>query len=135
MRERLTRLFFYYFFRLLLVAIAIGEWVCLTWLLSAVGVTPPGWMSYAAPVVFYVANIFLVRLPSSLAPPWRQAVRFYTAYAFTSVFGSVFVLLNTIAWTLFGAVSDSLSWATGPHAVSMAAVPGHGYHSSTSFGL
>lgn len=135
MRERLTRLFFLYFFRLLLVAIAIGEWVCLSRLLSAIGIEAPRWVSYAMPVAFYVANIFLVRLPSHLESPWRQAVRFYTAFAFTSVFGSVFVLLNTVAWSLFSAVTGSISWAMGPQTAAIADLPARGYHSSTSLGL
>lgn len=135
MRERFTRLFFYYFFRFLLVCIAIAEWACIAWMLAVAGVRVPGWLHVAMPVSFYVANAFLVRLPHRLPTPWRQTVSFYTAYAFTAVFGFAFMGLNTAAWTLLSYLTDGVSWATGPQGVTLADLSLRGYESSTTLGL
>jgi predicted MPP superfamily phosphohydrolase len=135
MRERFTRLFFYYFFRSLLVAIAIGEWAVVAWLLRASGVAVPGWLHFAMPAAFYAANLMLVRLPHKLPWPARRAVEVYTAYAFTSVFGFAFLLFNTAAWTVLGFLTDGVSWATGPQTAAIVDLSLRGYESSTTLGL
>jgi len=135
MRERLTLLFFYYFFRSLLVVIAIGEWACLAWLLGALGATFPTWVHVAMPAVFYVANLLIVRLPARLPRPWNRVVEGYSAYAFTSVFGFAFLLLNTLAWSLIGLLTESVSWATTAQTANLATLPARAYDSSTTLGL
>lgn len=132
MRETLTRAFFYYFFRLFLVVIAIGEWVCLRWLLSAAGVEPPRWADFALPVLFYLGNFRLVRRREH-TPARRRFVQIYSAFAFTSVFAFVFLLANTVAWKLIGLLAGGVSWAT--QAAAIAEIPALGYESTTTLGL
>ena len=135
MSERFKRIFFYYFFRSLLILIAIGEWACIAWLLGQAGVEFPTWVHVLMPVVFYVTNTLIVRLPHKLPRPLGRAVEFYTAFAFTSVFGFAFLLVNTVAWTAVGILTEGMSWAGGPQLASLAGLPSRGYDSSTTVGL
>ena len=90
----MRRLFWRHFFRLLLLTIAVAEWVTATYLLSALlGVSTPGWLHVAGPLALHALNLAILRSPQ---PDGGLALRFrrlYTGAAFTSVFCLLFLLL------------------------------------------
>jgi len=107
----LRRLFWKNFFALLLVAIAIAEWVCAAWLLTELGgveVTPLSHL--LGPLLIYALNRALVSRPVPPEGPWRSLRRAYTGLAFTSVFGLLFLLVTGVFW--------GVAW-TGLHAVGL----------------
>jgi predicted MPP superfamily phosphohydrolase len=90
----LRRLFWQYFFRILLFAIAVAEWVCTTWLAHGLfGVTLPWWSHVVAPLGIYLVNTAVLRS----APPkagWPLYLRRgYTAFAFSCVYGLLFLAI------------------------------------------
>ncbi len=100
----MKRLFWKNFFSLLLAAVAVAQWSCGAWLLAGLTDTRlPAWAQLLGPLAVYVANRAIVARP--LPPPGLalRARRVYTAVAFTSLFGAVFLALTTLlsglAWT------------------------------------
>jgi hypothetical protein len=95
----LTRFFWRHFFQLLLLFVAAAEWACVAWLLSVSGlaVFPPP-VHLAAPVLIYALNRAIVTRPLPPGGSRRIARRAYTAVAFTSLFGSVVLLLVGALW-------------------------------------
>lgn len=115
-REALVRLFFANFFTLLLVAVSGAQWTFLWWLL---GPQPTPWFVHplGATAVYAINrritdNRFLRR---TARRPWR---RFYDAFAFTSLFCSLFLLLvyglQLAAHGVVGTVSAGLSGGGAP---------------------
>jgi len=95
----LTRYFWKNFFSLLLVFVAVAEWVCSAWLLSVfAGILVPVWLHVAAPVALYFLNRSIVRRPPRAHGLLLTARRFYTGVAFTSVFGFFFLVISGALW-------------------------------------
>jgi predicted MPP superfamily phosphohydrolase len=108
----LTRYFWKYFFQLLLVVIAVAQWVCAAWLLANLaGVHFGPLVDVLAPLAIYLLNRWLVRRRPPTRGTARTTRRVYTATAFACVFGSAFLLLGSIFWTA--------AWA-GLHVVGLA---------------
>lgn len=97
--ERLRVVFFRAFFTLLLASIAIAEWAVVARLLDRLGLPPPWPLHLVVPPVVWVVNRRIaMRLRATTArPAW---LRVYTAFAFTSVFCGVVLLLAGVAWTV-----------------------------------
>lgn len=97
--ERLRRGFFRVFFRLLLGAIAVGEWLVIARVLGRCGAT------FAAPqhalgiLGFYAANLALTRRLRT--HPRSRFLAAYAAFAFTSVFGALVMAAAELAWAAF----------------------------------
>jgi predicted MPP superfamily phosphohydrolase len=96
----LVRWFFFNFFRLLLLAVSVSQWVVLWWL-SGAFVAYPWYVHAVAPVVIYAVNRRLVTRGSQRrgARHVETALpRLYYAAAFTALFCSVFLLLTAALW-------------------------------------
>jgi predicted MPP superfamily phosphohydrolase len=90
----LKGLFWKYFFRLLLLAIAAAEWLCTSWLLTGLfGWRSPRWLHIVAPLALHVLNTAILRSVPPREGFARDARRVYTAFAFSSVYGLVFLCL------------------------------------------
>ncbi len=106
----MTRFFWANFFSLLLVFVALAEWVCAAWLLSNLaGVSLPPWLHFVGPATIYFLNRLIVARPLPLAGPSLTARRAYTGLAFTCVFGFLFLMVGAVAW----AALWSMLYATG----------------------
>ena len=101
----MRHLFWRHFFRLLLFAIAIAEWVTAYWIVRGLlGVSAPNWLHLAAPLGIHALNRAILR-----SPPPRDGLaltlrRIYTGAAFTSVYCLMFLALfmgaaEIIWWT------------------------------------
>jgi predicted MPP superfamily phosphohydrolase len=94
----LKGLFWKYFFRLLLLAIAAAEWLCTAWLLTGLsGWRAPVWLHVAAPLAIHVFNTALLRSVPPRAGSALTARRIYTGFAFSSVYGLLFLLVLMVA--------------------------------------
>ena len=112
LQNRLTRVFFRHFFRLLLVAVSFSEWGVLWWLLPA-EIRPQSWAWQIASGGFiYAGNRWLGtrtqrrrrdRNPAGALP------QFYYACAFTCLFCFAFLVLTGTVWAsariLLGAIA------------------------------
>src|SRR5581483_6344094 len=99
--ERLKRVFFRSFFRLLLVAVALGEWTCVAWVLWASGRALPAWAHVAGVVGIFAVNRWLVRHRRGAHPLPRAVGRLvpvYASAAFTSVFCALFLAAAGVVW-------------------------------------
>lgn len=112
----MRQLFWRHFFRLLLFAIAIAEWVTAFWIIRGLfGVSAPGWVHVAAPLSIHALNRAILRNP----PPRDGIVltlrRLYTGAAFTSVYCLMFL-------AMFAGVAEILWWIG--RALGLAGEPG-----------
>jgi len=90
--EAAKRAFFRSFFRLLLAFIALAEWVCVAWVLSAIGLRPPPALHVLAPLAVFQLNRWIVlRRRSDRGWAADSLVRGYVAFAFTSIFCALFL--------------------------------------------
>lgn len=114
-------LFWKYFFRLLLLAIAVAEWLCVAWLLTGLsGWRAPRWLHLLAPLAIHVLNTALLR---SVPPKDGLALktrRIYTGFAFSSVYGLLYIILllaaSELTWAILllaGFVLDRTDFDTG----------------------
>jgi len=102
--ETAKRTFFRSFFRLLVAFIALAEWVCVAWVLRAVGLRPPRALHVLAPFAIFQLNRWIVtRRRSRRGPVLDALVGTYVAFAFTSVFCALFLGLAGL-----GALAGSL---------------------------
>ncbi|RMD85056.1 MAG: metallophosphoesterase [Candidatus Dadabacteria bacterium] len=91
-------LFWRHFFSLLLIVVAIAEWVCATWLLAYPGgIVLPWPLHIAGPMLLYAVNRRIARQPAGRTALIRKA---YTRAAFTSLFGFTLLLLVGAAWAV-----------------------------------
>lgn len=87
-------MFWKYFFRLLLLSIAAAEWVCSAWLLAGLtGWQAPAWLHVAAPLAIHIINTAILRSVPPKAGAGLKLRRVYTGFAFSSVYGLLFLLL------------------------------------------
>lgn len=93
-------LFWKYFFRLLLLAIAAAEWACTYWLLSGLsGWRAPTWLHVVVPLAVHVLNTGVLRSVPPKAGLALKLRRIYTGFAFSSVYGLLFLaLLAAASW-------------------------------------
>jgi predicted MPP superfamily phosphohydrolase len=110
--ERARVAFFRSFFRLLLVFIALAEWVCIAWVAHAFDATPPAALHVLAPAVFYFLNYrIIVRRGARRSRLVDAAIRVYASLAFTSIFCAVLL------------IPAGLVWLTGTGLASLAGIP------------
>src|SRR5690242_20391157 len=103
--ERAKRAFFRSFFRLLVGFISVAEWASVAWMLAAAGVL--------VPIAVYALNRRIVVRRGRRGGRIRDALlRAYVAFAFTSIFCALFLLLaGTVALALRlvpGATGDTV---------------------------
>jgi predicted MPP superfamily phosphohydrolase len=93
----LKRLFWKHFFRLLLFAVAVAEWVCVTWLLRGLtGLATPAWASFAGPAAIYTVNTAILRSPQPRGRLGLSLRRAYTGFAFSCVYGLLFLVVTVL---------------------------------------
>ncbi|MEE8312323.1 MAG: metallophosphoesterase [Candidatus Binatia bacterium] len=124
----MTRLFWTNFFSLLLVFVAIAQWVCATWLLRELaGLHLSAATHLLGTLTLYLINRLIVTRPMPAPGLARTLRRGYTGVAFTSLFGLLFLvvigLLWLVAWTSATAVAIVAGTAveTGPVAATVRA--------------
>jgi hypothetical protein len=92
MRDVAGRMFFRNFFSILLFAVSMAEWATLWWLLPPLQSTPPALHAVAAGAIYLFNRRFTGGFARRTSRPrWR---RVYEAFAFTSLFCAVFLLLT-----------------------------------------
>ncbi len=90
----MKRLFWRHFFRILLFAIAVAEWVTATYLLRGLaGFSLPGWLHVVGPFAIHVLNRAILRSPQPASGLPLRLRRLYTGAAFTSVYCLMFLTL------------------------------------------
>src|SRR5207249_1899736 len=90
--EAAKRAFFRSFFRLLVAFVALAEWVCIAWVLLSVGLRPPRALHVLAPLAIFQLNRRIVmRRRSDRRRVLDALVRVYVAFAFTSIFCTLFL--------------------------------------------
>lgn len=100
-------LFWRYFFRLLLLAIAAAEWLCVYWLGSGVtGWRAPAWLHVVAPIAIHVVNTAILRSVPPKTGITLKLRRIYTGFAFSSVYGMLFLGLLVVASELVWAAAS-----------------------------
>lgn len=116
---RLARLFFANFFRLLLPTLSIAQWLVPVWVLTIPFPlwSDPGLAAHVVgPLCFFVLNLVFFRFSRridkfSVVP--RFFLRLYFAFALTSLFCFVWLVLCVLAWggvsLLLGTVSGGLA--------------------------
>jgi predicted MPP superfamily phosphohydrolase len=135
--ESLKRVFFRWFFRLLLAVIALAEWACAGWILFALG-----WRLPLAAHGLGVAGVFLfnrwvVAARGRFGALGVRLFRVYAATAFTSVFCAPLLAVAGVAWAAARLVGlpvgpgETLAlagfWATNAGLVTVAGVFVFGY--------
>ncbi|GIW41243.1 MAG: hypothetical protein KatS3mg076_1820 [Candidatus Binatia bacterium] len=99
LRDFCTRLFFRHFFRLLLFAVSLAEWVCLAAALEHAGVRLAALHHAVGALALYGTNRLLVRLREETLPLLgRASLRVYSAFAFTCLFGALFLVAHDAFW-------------------------------------
>jgi predicted MPP superfamily phosphohydrolase len=130
--ERVRLAFFRSFFRLLIVFIAVAEWACIAWTLHALGARIPSAAHVLAPAAIFWLNRRIVlrrRAGSSASTPVAQAIlRTYVAFAFTSIFGGVFLALAGLVWLTATLIAPVVP-------AGMVALLGHAYPWTVHAGL
>ena len=116
MRERLTHLFFHFFFRLLIFVISCGQWISFAWLWSAATGADVSAASFAAGCIgMYVVNFFVIgyrRRHLNRQP--GLGFRLYGAVAFTALFCFVFLAASVALWAIARPIVGSLHALTVP---------------------
>src|SRR5262249_6621999 len=89
------------------------EWACAAWLLAALADVHFSVRGHlVAPLIIYAANRVIVAIPPHLGAA-RIFRRIYTGVAFTSMFGSVVLLLVALLWGVARAGLEVVDIATG----------------------
>ena len=94
--ERLRLGFFRVFFRLLLAAIALGQWMVIARILARAGVTVVPAHHVLGALAFYGLDLALMRRMRTRRSGRLLAV--YTGIAFTSVFGALLIASAELLW-------------------------------------
>ncbi len=108
----MKRLFWTNFFALLLVVVALAEWICATRLIAGFGsLSIPAELHFIGPGLICAFNRRLLTRTQLSPGPTRRLRQIYTGFAFSSVFGLLFLTLTGALW--------SVVWA-GFHAFDLA---------------
>lgn len=114
----MRQLFWRHFFRLLLFAIAIAEWVTVTWLARGLfGVSAPSWLHVLAPLAIHALNRAILRSPPPREGLALKARRLYTGAAFTSVYCLMFLAVFAGAAEIVWWIARALGFASDSHAL------------------
>lgn len=107
LRAAVARLFFRYFFSLLVLTASAAQWAVLAWWLGlAFAVVLPGWLHAGAIAGLYVVNRAITRTRTRSRGP---LFRWYTASAFVALFCSLFLLVTATVFALAGGMLGVLS--------------------------
>jgi predicted MPP superfamily phosphohydrolase len=107
-----TGLFWNHFFALLLLAIALAEWLCATRLLASIGgLRLPAEAHLLGPALIYAFNRRILSRVQPTSPRSRRLRQAYTAFAFTSVFGLLFLALTGLLWSVVWAGLQAIELA------------------------
>lgn len=105
LRAVLARLFFAYFFRLLLLVASTAQWAVIAWIATVgFGARLPWWGHVVAIAALYAANRRI-----TAGRRTTPAFRFYTATGFISIFCGAFLLLAAVGWALAHGVVGALA--------------------------
>ena len=145
--ERLRGAFFRSFFRLLILFVAVAEWVCVAWALTRAGVRVPMAAHLLAPfAIFWLNRAVVMRRPRAGLPtgpppddgaapapraeptadPLQHPIRIYVAISFICIFGGFFILVTGGVGALAALVGAPVMAALGASAATLAAVA-HAY--------
>jgi hypothetical protein len=104
--ERARVAFFRLFFRLLIIFIAVAEWVCIAWVAHALGGTPPIVLHVLTPAFFYFLNYrIIVRRGARRSRLVDMVIRAYASFAFTSIFCAVLLISAGLVWLVGAGVA------------------------------
>lgn len=101
LRAYAVRWFFAHFFRLVLIAVSVSQCFLLWWLFPRTVATFPLAAQWAAPLIVYGANRWIVAGRNRSDPMRRRAgtgLRAYSAFALTCLFCCAFLLLTGGLW-------------------------------------
>jgi predicted MPP superfamily phosphohydrolase len=120
-QSQVTRLFFHSFFRVLILVVSIAQWACLAWVLALLTASRWPWWSHLAGVgaLHLLNRLLIARRRLGGARPPGLAFRAYTAVAFTSLFGFLFLVASGALWLIGGGIVGRLHAA----AVGLNAAP------------
>ena len=118
--ESIRRLFWRYFFRLVVFTGALAEWVCIAWILIVMLRLHVPWIVHAiGPVVLHTINRRILGSRPGPAPSRRSPfVRAYVGVVFASLFGLIVLLVNGAVWALVAAVLGVASHLGAPLAAA-----------------
>jgi predicted MPP superfamily phosphohydrolase len=106
-RAGAARLFYRYFFRLLLVTASAAQWAVVAWVISVSFDRPLPWQVHPLAVAaLYICNRALTRAGS---PRRGRLFRVYTATAFVALFCSMFLLVTAVVFAVMHGVLGVLS--------------------------
>lgn len=106
-RGAAARLFFTYFFVLLLITVSAAQWSVFAWMASiGFGVSLSWWAHALAIGGVYAGNRLLTR---SRPGPRHSLFRFYTATAFVTLFCAAFLGISAIVFAVAQAVAGAVS--------------------------
>lgn len=107
LRAGFARLFYAYFFRLLLAAATAAQWTVVAWVVRVgFGVALPWPVHVAALIGLYALNRSLT---GTRRPRRGAAFRVYTAAAFVCLFCALFLLLTSTVWIVAHGLLGALS--------------------------
>lgn len=114
--QKLQHLFWRSFFRLVVFAGALAEWICLAWVLMVIlQVSIPWPVHLAAPLLIHLFNRrVLGSRPGPAAARRSVFVRAYVGVVFTSLFGLGVLVLNGTSWALVAAAFGAASQLGAP---------------------
>lgn len=111
----MSRFFWANFFSLLLISVAVAQWVCVAWLASSLlGWNAPLFAHFVAPALIYLSNRAIVSRPMPGPGRALRFRRFYTAVAFTSVFGFAFLVVSGALWGAIWAMAYAMGLVGTP---------------------
>ncbi|MFQ5353189.1 MAG: metallophosphoesterase, partial [Candidatus Binatia bacterium] len=114
----MSKFFWKHFFSFLLLFVALSQWACLWWLAREAAAMRVGASAHLlGPCGFYLLNRVVLARALPRRPLGRIAQRWYTAIAFTSIFGAVFLVA---AGALRAVVMIVAGYALGASEASMA---------------
>ncbi|HXC51760.1 MAG TPA: metallophosphoesterase [Candidatus Limnocylindrales bacterium] len=118
--RKLQRLFWRYFFRLVVFTGAIAEWVCMAWVLIMILRLHVPWPIHVlGPVGLHMLNRrILGSRPGPAGARSSPFVRAYVGVVFTSLFGLVVLLANGAVWALIAAALGIASSLGSPVAAA-----------------
>ena len=107
--ERIKRLFWRSFFRLVVLTAALAEWACVAWMaVVAFGMSLPWYAHLVGPLTLHAINRRILVVRPSLASRRNPWIRAYVGVVFTSLFGLLALLINGALW---GAVAAAFGAA------------------------
>ena len=109
----MQRLFWKYFFRLVVFTGAVAQWAVLAWIVVVVGGVSLPWPAHlVGPLLFHLLNRSVLQpRPGASDPRRRRLERAYIGVVFTCLFGLLALLANGLVWGSVAAALHSASLA------------------------